>query len=219
MNIRTDRSGVRSLARAVAAAAAVILAGSVGCDETLPPRIAPPVVLQDSMFMTGLTPWNRLLVVRDSIPLGSTGAFDVEVKNIYDEVLSDSARIRVKLEIWLVEYPETRGTFTADEWDLKNFQILRRGHVTLGIDSSMIVVKKWNHRTDDGIPFWDVIPSYPGVSLDGQSFCQSDTVTLAVRGTVQTFEKVQPLPIEEQHIPVVYRVFGVTCRPDTTRDD
>lgn len=204
---------------AVAAVAAVILAGAAGCDETLPPRIAPPVVLQDSMFMTGLTPWSRLLVVRDSLPLGSTGGFDVEVKNIYDEVLSDSARIRVKLEIWLLEYPEHRATFTADEWDLKTPQVLRRGHVTLGIDSSMIVVKKWNHRSDEGIPFWAVVPSYPGMSMDGQSYCQTDTVTLAVRGTVQTFEKVQPLPIEEQHIGVVYRVFGVTCRPDTVRVD
>jgi hypothetical protein len=185
----------------------------------LPPRIVPPEVLRDSTFMTGLVPWNRLLVVRDSVPLGSTGGFQVEVRNIYDEVLSDSARVRVKLEVTMLEYPEHHGTVTADEWDLKNPQILRRGHITLGIDSSMIVFKKWDHRSDEGIPFWEVIPTYPGTSLDGQSFCQSDTVTLVVRGTVQTFEKVQSLRIEDQQIPVVYRIFGVTCHPDTTKDD
>ena len=187
------------------------------CEESLPPRVDPPTVLLSSLEMIG-TP---LIVVRDSLPIGTQGAFEARVLNVYDEVLQDSARIRLTLEVTLPELSkfkvfagsqgEQKATVRAGEESLVNSNLLWRGYLTVGVDTAVILRKLWNHRTDDGVPFWSLVNLHPGATNSGELFCQSDTLTLTVKGSVQVFNIVQPQVFPDMHIRIVYKVFGISC--------
>jgi hypothetical protein len=190
-------------------AAIVMVIGPVGCDESLPPRIEPAVVLVPSISV--LRPVS--IAIRDSMPVGTAGAFEARVLNVYDDVLQDTARIRLNLELWLANQPEHRATITATEEDLVNYRILQGKVLTLGIDTAAIIRKQWNHRTSEGVFFWEIVPLYTSATPGGDPFCESDTVRFRVKGTVQVFNIVQPQILPEWEFRIVYRVFGINCPP------
>jgi hypothetical protein len=185
----------------------------VSCDESLPPREQPATVLLPSIEI--LNP--PIIAIRDSLPIGTTGAFLVKVLNVYDEVLQDTSRVRLELEIWLKDQPEHRAVVTATEEDLVNYRILTGRILTLGVDTAAIIQRQWDHRASDGVPFWRYVPTHPASTPSGEPFCESDTVTFGVKATVQIFNIVQPQVLPEWEFRIVYRVFGVTCQQVTEK--
>jgi hypothetical protein len=186
----------------------LMLITMVSCDESLPPREQPATVLVPSIEI--LNP--PIIAIRDSLPTGTTGAFLVKVLNVYDEVLQDTARVRLDLEIWLKDHPEHRAVVAATEEDLVNSRILSGRILTLGVDTAAIIQRQWDHRASDGVPFWRYVSTYPASTPSGVPFCESDTVTFRVKATVQLFNIVQPQILPEWEFRIVYRVFGVTCQ-------
>lgn len=186
----------------------------ISCDETLPPRELPPTVLRGSLTVLGA---GGMVLIRDSsttAPRGP-GALEVRVVNVYNEVLQDSAGILARIEIWMKNAPEKRSTVNLTESTLATTGIVRRGIATLAPDSTAILSSQWSHRTDDGTPYWDLVPTTPAFTRSGEPYCQSDTITFVVRGWARIFKFDAPATIPEQEVRLVYAVFGITCPPPT----
>jgi hypothetical protein len=182
-----------------------------GCDESLPPRNDPEQVLQTSFQVV----FPGTVVIRDSIPAGMPGAFSSSVKNVYREVLQDTQRVRLDVEVWLKDQPAARATIHATANDLVSPWLVRGSLLTLGIDTAAVVQKQWSHRTDAGVPFWNYADMFPGVTMGGESYCESASLRFVARATVQAFKNVQPTRLPEFEYDQVYRVFGITCVPPT----
>jgi hypothetical protein len=196
-----------------------------GCEETLPPREPPRTVLQPSLTVT--RPGE--VILRDSVLQGTGGSFLAVVKNIYDEVLQDSGRIRLKLDITMLNEPKgtilTAGPAAlsasasrvrtvahtahveADEEYLVNWREYKGGILTLGIDTSAVIRRQWDHKTSEGIPFWTLVNLYPGATPGGEAYLLSDTVRYRVEGTVQIFKVVQPQVLPAREVWMVYKIF------------
>jgi len=180
-----------------------------GCDESLPPRNDPVQVLQTSFRVL----YQGTVVMRDSLPLGLMGAFSSSVKNVYYEVLQDTERVRLDVEVWLKDQPAARATIHATSDDLVNNRLVRGYFLTLGIDTAAVVQKQWTHRTDAGIPFWNYATMFPDETGGGEPYCVTTPLTFAGRATVQAFKNVQPVKVPEFEFTLIYRVFGITCSP------
>lgn len=197
----------------------------MGCDESLPPREPPRTVLQPSLTVT--RPGD--VILRDSVLQGSGGSFLAAVKNIYDEVLQDSGRIRLELDITLMNPPKnaallaaraglSAGPFRArtfahtahveaNEEYLLNWREYQKGILTLGIDTSAVILRQWDHKTSEGIPFWSLVNLSPAATPGGEPYLMSDTVRYRVEGTVQVFKVVQPQVLPAREVWMVYKIF------------
>jgi hypothetical protein len=207
---------------------AVLASALIGCEESLPPREPPRTVLQPSLTVT--RPGE--VVLRDSVLQGTGGAFLATVKNIYDDVLQDSGRIRLKLDITMLNQPKdaivTAGpggpaalsagaarvrtvAYTAhveaDEEYLLNWREYKGGILTLGIDTSAVIQRQWDHKTSEGIPFWSLVNLYPMATPGGEGYLLSDTIRYRVEGTVQIFKVVQPQVLPARDVWMVYKIF------------
>jgi len=211
---------------------AVAMLAFPGCDEALPPREPPRTVLQQSL--EALRPLE--VIIRDSVAQGEGGAFRARVRNIYDEVLQDSARVRLRLDILMLNEPpsvflrknpfqpggvvksrantsiatDPHAYIEADEEYLENWRELRGGVLTLGVDTAASIRRQWSHRTDEGIPFWTLVKLYQAYTRSGEPYLLSDTIRYSVQGTVQVFKVVQPLPLPVREVRMVYKIFSTS---------
>jgi hypothetical protein len=226
-NLSSDRSVPPRLGRRLLVWAA--LAGVlIGCEESLPPKEPPRTVLQPSL--TVMRPAD--VILRDSVLQGVGGAFLAAVKNVYDEVLQDSGRIRLNLDITMLNQPKDTVLMAgpnspamyragasrartvahtvhveADEEYLLNWREYKRGILTLGIDTSAVIQRQWDHKTSEGIPFWSLVNLYPMATPGGEPYLLSDTIRYRVEGTVQVFKVVQPQVLPAREVWMVYKIF------------
>jgi hypothetical protein len=172
------------------------------------------------------------VILRDSALQGAGGSFFAAVKNVYDEVLQDSGRIRLELDITMLNEPaDTILTATAngppvlragasrartiaytahveaDEEYLLNWREYKRGILTLGIDTSAVIQRQWDHKTSEGIPFWSLVKLYPAATPGGEPYLLSDTIRYRVEGTVQVFKVVQPQVLPAREVWMIYKIF------------
>jgi len=175
------------------------------CEETLPPREEPRNFLVATI---GLNPGP--VVIQDSTGSAREGSFVLELKNLFDEVLQDSALVQGTIEIWLKKDPSQRRLITCTEGDLSN-NVVRFGLATLGVDSSAKLTKAWNHKTNEGVPFWSFGSLSPRISHGGVPYCESDSLQFVARATIQLFRNVQPVPTQQIEFSLTYWVFGIVC--------
>ena len=176
------------------------------CEESLPPREEP----RDFLTAT-ISSLPGAVVIRDSIAQQTSGGFYLELKNVFDEVLQDSACVRAEIEVWLRDQPERRGVATCNETNLINGRIIASGITTLDVDSAAKFIKQWSHRTDDGVPFWSFSRLHQRFTPLGIPYCESDSLSFVARGSVQVFKHVQPQRTAEISFSLVYQVFGIEC--------
>jgi hypothetical protein len=156
-----------------------------------------------------------MVMIRDSnstAPLGP-GTLEVRVENVYNEVLQDSAAVLARIEIWMKNAPEKRSTVDLTESTLTTGEIVRRGIATLEPNFTAIFSSQWSHRTDDGTPYWDLVPTSPASTRGGEPYCQSDTITFVIRGWASIFKFDAPAVLPEQEVRLCYAVFGIACHP------
>jgi hypothetical protein len=210
---RPGKTAIPSIRPGTARIIGVILVCTMlSCDESLPPREVPPTVLQGSLTVIGA---GQMVLIRDSTttaPRGP-GALEVRVVNVYNEVLQDSAGLLARIEIWMKNAPGNRTTVELTESTLASGVVLRGGIATLEPNTPGILSSQWSHRTDDGTPYWDLVPTYPASTRGGEPYCQSDTITFVVRGLARIFKFEAPAVLAEQEVRLCYAVFGTACHP------
>lgn len=179
----------------------VLLVFFASCEESLPPREDPPQVLTASL---SVEPGPAIL--EDSISVGRGGTINMDVTNLYDEVLQDTAQIRGTVDVWMRTDTTRRATIRFDERALLSGGALQHHVLTIRVNQKIYFAHQWSHRTDDSVYFWrfaNLTLYYDG---QGRPYYASDTLLMAARGSLQVFKKVQPIQLPEVHYSIWYFV-------------
>jgi hypothetical protein len=177
-----------------------------GCDESLPPRVEPEDVLVASVDNLAGTVTFQIGATE---PDGSNGAFFLQLRNIYDEVLQDSALVRGEIDVRLRDHPEYHTVVIADNRHLLNSWIIRARIATLGPDSTANFLRQWDHRTAGGAPFWQFASFTVGYTPMGEKYYLSDSVYCVASARVQIFKPAHPEGTPEKTFALRYRIFVV----------
>jgi hypothetical protein len=173
-----------------------------GCDESLPPRNDPLAVLA-----AGLEANSGIIEIRDSLPTGLEGTFRGSLENRFVEVLQDSQRIRMVLDVSVKNNPEIHARIVAERHYAEEPQFLSGDILTIPPGGVLHILAPWSHRTDAGIWFWAFGPMVRGFTSKGEPFLESAPITLVAEGTVQGFRRVGALRVGPVEATVRYRVF------------
>ena len=179
---------------------------TLSCEEALPPRNEPRTFLVSTIELNP-----GPVVLQDSSETAREGSFILALRNIFDEVLQDSARVKATIEIWLKDDPSQRRVLVLDENDLSNV-VVRFGIATLGVDSAARFARAWNHRTDNGTLFWRFSRHlYLRYSHAGTPYCETDPMQFLATASIQLFKNVQPVKTRTFEFSLTYWVFYANC--------
>jgi hypothetical protein len=190
-----------------ALAVAALLAG---CDESLPPRVDPPEVLHPDVQMVGKT---ISLIGHDQDTLFTGGNVRLSMTNVHDEVLSEDARIRATVTMYLKGTPDSVRTLHLGLDDLVAPPGFYGPVLTIGVQERVELLAVWDQRTDNGTPFWTFPRYHEAFDSKGRTYYQSDTISMVVTTSMQVFERVQPLEIVQRELPVVYELYFIDPPP------
>jgi hypothetical protein len=180
--------------------AIALLALLAGCDESLPPRDEPLRIVRGSFGIV-----DTFVVVNDSVPIGTMGAFVSRVKNLYEDVLEDTALIQVDYTVELEEMPDTLITFRGTRKDLLNPEVLNGALVTILPDAEVVVRVRWPHYTNAGTPIWRLFPLHMGADPGGRIYYQSDDIPIRVSCSMRTFKRLPAIVQGPFRLLLVYR--------------
>lgn len=198
--MRTDRVIAALIVGAVALSAA-------GCDESLPPREVPPQVLVPSVSYAGQT----VRVEADAISSG--GILRVEMKNIYDEVLSETAGVQAYVRLSLEEFPSWAHTLSLGADDIVTPGLLVGSILTVGVNQTVGLAVAPRHSTDSA-GFWHAGMAYHRLTTGkGEVYYRSDTVHLVIEGNLQIFKRVPAMQLPRRVYAVVYELWSMEPPP------
>jgi len=180
----------------------LFLVAFTACDESLPPRADPDAVLVTTLY--GL---EGPVTINAGEQTSLAGSVFIELRNVHDEVLQDDARIGVTVEVWMKDQPQNRATIQLGRSDLMNGGIIQTGKVTLGPDSAANFLKRWNHRTNIGQPFWEFVRLTPRTTTHGVPYLESDPIPFVGEAAAQVFEHVQATRSQRVVFTFVYWIF------------
>jgi hypothetical protein len=175
-----------------------------GCDESLPPK-------NDTLIVsTGAFRMNPgIIEMKDSAATGLPGSFEGYVENTFNEVLQDTQRVLMTVDVWLEADPSQNTHLLFDKTFAVETQYLSGQILTLPPAGRLHVVGTWSQRTTEGRWFGSFVGIHGPFQLpgSGDTYYDTDTVRLMVSATVQGFKRVAALPYGPLECHVVYRIF------------
>ncbi len=175
------------------------------CDESLPPRVDPEVVLVPSMALSG----NIIRVEEGTVTSG--GNLVLSMRNVYDEVLSENSLLRANVILRLREYPDSVRTLVYGYSDLLTQGVLVGKTLTLAVQGTAEFVQPWDHRTPAGTAWWELGMHYHTLYTDkGERYYQSDSLHLIVNASLQIFERVQAAKLPPHEFVIIYQLWRMT---------
>jgi hypothetical protein len=167
---------------------------SLSCDESLPPRNDPTMLLAatlESFYSLGVTT-NHLYLT-------------INVRNVYDETIQDTENISGTLEIVLRRNSLYRKTVQLSSSNLLTVSAYNGTTDQLTVDSGESVQLRyaWDFSTDvEGSSPADFFRLYPDVECSSRKFAYKDV--FIVKGTVQLFRSVGKVSFGPVDVPLCY---------------
>jgi hypothetical protein len=175
------------------------------CDESLPLRVEPQNYLALSMVITGgQTP--GYLAIRGAA--WEALSFHLELKNLHDEVLEDTALVQGKVEISLRDIPSASATITGGAARLYGQAMVHAGRIAIRPDSAAVMDLGWNNFTDDNRLIWSFVNLRQMTDPSGVPYLLSDPVELVVKASFQVFRNVQATRAQEALYVTQYQVYA-----------
>ena len=171
-----------------------------GCDESLPPRLADPNAISVAVNIL-----NGRVLVQKGVVSGGAGAVEASVKNIYTEVLQDSAAVNIRCRIWLADNPDSAGVAVMDVSSLTDARLMQGALLTIVPGATASFVKQWNYTAPGGTPFWDLIPLKDTSDNQGP-FQLSAPVEVIMSDTVRVFKPVPDYTIGPHSFTLQFEV-------------
>ena len=175
---------------------------SLSCEETLPLREEPTRFLEaDMAALTGV------VIFRNDVAVTVAGSFFLTVKNLHDEVLQERALVEADIDVAMRNTPTNRVVVHADKDDLVNSWILQANKITLAPDMAVQLIKQWDHRTVNGIPFWEYVRLTQKFTAHGEPYLESEPVNFVAKAEVQVFENVPREKTRQIEFSLIYNIF------------
>jgi hypothetical protein len=177
---------------------AIILAlSNIACDESLPPRNNPDTVLVPSMTVTAG------VVSIDLYGNTTGGNIALRAVNVYDEALSEKEKIRGIVALRLKGLTQT---IIYASSDLQTPRMLSGTTLTILPKETIVLLRPWDHITDNDTPFWSVLTFTKKTTTNGQVYYESETAWVQVTATLQLFDRVPAMRVPPMVVPIVYRM-------------
>jgi len=205
-------AGISPARCAVALAITIAMSFGLSCDEALPPLQAPPTILSAQLTVLNA---GKTIVVRDGVPVGTSGAIQINVTNVHDEVLQDSSSLRGRVEIWMKSNPEVRAVVLLTDADVVTGNLLNGRMLTINVGEMLVMLRRWPHQTVEGFNVWDYMELYPGTTMSGEPYCISKPITFVVRASLRVFKNYGQIQFPDQEVQLTYQVFDIACEPPT----
>ncbi|HXX65317.1 MAG TPA: hypothetical protein VEO56_16070 [Bacteroidota bacterium] len=173
-----------------------------GCQESLPPREEPQVVLRgDVSLLTTTIRFNAT----DSSLFGSSGELIMQVENIYSDVLQDTALLQATVSMYLEDEPQAVSTVIAGYPDVINsYQVLQGQILTLGVDTSVVFEKTSQYRTPSGVPLWQGLP-FTHHDLGNAHWWEAPPKTLVVDALLQAYQRLPAIHVRKE-FTVIFQI-------------
>ena len=173
------------------------------CDESLPPVVEPANILSTSLSLK-LGTNHYVVLTGGETPLGSDGAIDVTVTNLYNDVLADSEMIQVQTVIYQTSHPERRDTVYGTREDVQDPSMLLGTLLAIPPRKQLEVLTQWSHKFNGDRPFWTAPDSVLIIGVSGKNITLYK-VTFTVSAHVKIFKTRPTQVIDDQEFTVYYR--------------
>ncbi len=185
---------------------------ALNCDEALPPREEPRIVLT---AVLGVNPGRyrfRVYTPTDStqppVYASNPATVYIQVTNTYDEVLEDSLGVDGTVELWDTRRPNMLGTVSLRGAAIIPTFAVNNGLLTLEAQARITVKTAWNHMTvNGGGPMWKGLELYPDTNAWGEPFYYTDTILVAARARLTLFKKLGVVETPLVEVPLSYEIF------------
>lgn len=175
----------------------------IQCQENLPPVVQPQEVLVGGISLrVGANGY--VILTAENVPVGTDGAVNIRVTNLYDEVVSDSEDVRIEAVIYQSSHPGRRDTIRAGREAIQNPSMLISYLLAIPPNKSLELMTPWSNTfagdsafalvADKDTVFWE-----KGVEVTAYK------VEFTLSARVKLFKKRQMLTIGEQPFTVYYR--------------
>jgi hypothetical protein len=142
----------------------------------------------------------------DSTVFGNSGALIMQVRNTYTDVLSDSEQIQANVTLYLQSQPGPTATLSADRNDVPNsHQILRGNILTLGVDTSVVMIKVSQYKTSSGMPIWGLLP-FTFHQVGNASWNEAAPQILVADALIQAFKKYPAIRVRKE-FTVIFQIW------------
>lgn len=167
----------------------------LSCEELLPPRNDPKVVLAPSIAIS-----SGVVTIRNQT-YASGGSVVLRAVNVYDEVIQDQQRIRGTVTMSLGTHVQTI-LFTSS--DLQTPTMLTGNTLTMRPLDTLVLMHIWDHIADDDTPLWSLVRWNQLLDSKGAPYYQTDTTWFTITGSFQIFNRAQPMKLSPIRVPIVY---------------
>jgi hypothetical protein len=184
--------------------AALLIFLFAGCEESLPPKNDPLVVVR-----SGFTVNPGIVEIRNNASTGLPGTFVGSLENTFNEVLQDSQRIVMAVDVRLRADPLQKRHLVFTRNNVSEPQYLNGEILTLEPGKPVHVFGNWSHRTDSDSAYWSFVNLQgpfvtPGA---GEVYYQSDTVKIVVEASLQGYKRLAAARLGPFEYSLVYRIF------------
>jgi len=174
---------------ALIASCAILAAFVASCYEDLPP-VEQPIEVEEISLSFNVANDGLVMLDESSAPLGSIGALDIRVTNLYSEYLADSGQVEVEIAMYVKGLPEKSAVVTMTQDDLWSSGVLANGMIAIAPHQQLRIMKQWPHRTEQGDPFADYTDVPNGVEVVAQTgkIFLAFPVHMMVKASVKIFK-------------------------------
>lgn len=175
-----------------------------GCEESLPPKNDPLIVVHYGFRMNP-----GIVEIKNNQSTGLPGTFEGSMFHSFNEVLQDSQRIVMTVDVHLKADTAQKTHLVFARGDVSEQQYLNGEILTLEPGQPVHIFGQWSHRTDADSAYWSfVVLNGPFFTQPaGERYYESEPVTVVVDATLQSYKRLAPVRLGPFEYSLVYRIF------------
>jgi hypothetical protein len=148
-----------------------------------------------------------IVTIKDSLAQAYDGAFVGSIENTYTEVLQDTERVSMILEVYFKDDPSQRTHVTANRSDVMETSYVKDVFLTLEPGRPLHILKQWSHKTDAGDWYWTYRPHQVKSLPSGEIYYETSPLTLVAEATIQGYKRVPAQHVGPYEFSVSYRFY------------
>ncbi len=180
-----------------------------GCEENLPPRKDPAEYLQASF-----TTQTRLIALDEYNIRQPRMVLRLSIRNLYDEVLQDTARVRGDVRLYLLKRPDIIKTFVWGEGDVQTPGVVKGWIATLRPNSEVMLASAWDQMSDRDSIFWKFGRYTKKFDNQGNPYLESDSLYFVAEGRIQLFKYGPAIKAPRMVFGIIYKLLGFGTIPE-----
>ena len=138
----------------------------------------------------------------------------LSIRNLYDEVLQDTARVRGDVRLYLLKRPDIIKTFVWGEGDVQTPGVVKGWIATLRPNSELMLASAWDQMSDRDSIFWKFGRYTKKFDNQGNPYLESDSLYFVAEGRIQLFKYGPAIKAPRMVFGIIYQLLGFGTIPE-----